>query len=91
MSKYIPYPMFYDDVPIDISFALEQDIPAGKRGFLKCDGDVFRFEDGTEAKFWGMNINGGANFPSHEYAEIFATRIARTGCNIVRYHQLDAE
>ena len=29
MSKYIPYPMFYDDVPLDISFALEQDIPAG--------------------------------------------------------------
>ena len=21
MSKYIPFPMFYDDVPIDISFA----------------------------------------------------------------------
>ena len=91
MSKYIPFPMFYDDVPIDISFAMEQDIPAGKRGFLKCDGDVFRFEDGTEAKFWGVNINGGANFPTHEYAEKFATRLARTGCNIVRYHQLDAE
>lgn len=83
--------MFYDDVPIDISFALDQDIPAGKRGFLKCDGDVFRFEDGKEARFWGLNINGGANFPSHEYAEKFATRLARTGCNLVRYHQLDAE
>ena len=91
MSKFIPFPMFYDDVPLDISFALEQDIPAGKRGFLKCDGDVFRFEDGTPARFWGVNINGGANFPEHDYAEKVARRLAQAGCNIARFHQLDAE
>ncbi len=91
MSKYIPFPMFCDDMPIDISFVFENEAPAGKHGFLKPDGDVFRFEDGTEGRFWGVNVNGGANFPSHTYAEQFASRLAMTGCNIVRFHQLDAE
>ena len=91
MSKFIPYPMFCDDMPIDISFIFENEAPAGKHGFLKADGDVFRFEDGTEARFWGVNVNGGANFPSHAYAREFASRLSMTGCNIVRFHQLDAE
>ena len=91
MSKFIPFPMFCDDMPIDISYIFENEAPAGKHGFLKADGDVFRFEDGTEGRFWGVNVNGGANFPSHSYAEQFATRLAMTGCNIVRFHQLDAE
>ncbi len=32
--------------------------PAGKHGFLKVDGHNFRFEDGTEGKFWGVNAEG---------------------------------
>ena len=91
MSKFIPFPMFCDDMPIDISFIFKNEAPAGKHGFLKPDGDVFRFEDGTEGRFWGVNVNGGANFPSHTYAEQFASRLAMSGCNIVRFHQLDAE
>ena len=91
MSKFIPYPMFCDDMPIDISFVFGDEAPAGKHGFLKADGDIFRFEDGTEARFWGVNINGGANFPSHAYAKDFASRLHMTGCNLVRFHQLDAE
>lgn len=91
MSRYIPMPAYYDNMPVDISFVFEDEKPAGKHGFLKVDGEDFRFEDGTLAKFYGVNINGGACFPDHDYAEKFAMRLAMTGCNIVRLHQMDAE
>ncbi len=91
MSRYIPMPSYPDRMPVDISFVFEDEKPAGKHGFLKVDGEDMRFEDGTLAKFWGVNINAGACFPSHEYAEKFARRITQAGCNIVRLHQMDAE
>lgn len=91
MSKYIPYPFFHDDVPIDISFVFENEKPAGKHGFLKTEGKHFVFEDGTKVRFWGTNFNGGGNFPEHSYAEKLAKRLAKTGINLVRFHQLDSE
>ena len=91
MSKYIPTPAYHDQMPVDISFVFQKERPAGKHGFLQVDGDNFRFEDGTPGKFWGVMFNGGANFPTHEYAKQVARRLAMSGCNIVRLHQLDAE
>ena len=91
MSRYIPMPAYPDAMPVDISFVFADEKPAGKRGFIRADGDDLRFEDGTIAKFWGVNFNGGACFPSKEYAPKVARRLAQAGCNIVRFHQLDAE
>ena len=91
MSRYIPYPSYYDDMPIDVSFVFRHEKPAGKHGFLKVNGDRFTFEDGTPGRFWGVNFNGGACFPSHDYSEKVTRRLAKTGVNIVRFHQLDAE
>ena len=91
MARYIPMPAYDDAMPVDISFVFESEKPAGKHGFLKADGEDFRFEDGTLGRFWGTNFNGGACFPSHEYALKVANRLAQAGCNIVRFHQLDAE
>lgn len=59
MEKYVPFPLYYDDMPIDISFVFESERPAGKHGFIKTAGDHFEFEDGTKARFWGVNFNGG--------------------------------
>ncbi len=91
MSKYIPYPFFHDDVPIDISFVFENEKPAGKHGFLKVIGKDFAFEDGTKVRFWGTNFNGWGCFPEHDYAEILAKRLSKIGINMVRFHQLDSE
>ncbi len=91
MSRYIPMPAYPDRMPVDISFVFEDEKPAGKHGFCKTDGENFRFEDGTIAKFWGVNVNGGACFPDKEYAPKFAQRISQAGCNIVRFHQMDSE
>lgn len=91
MSRMIPYPSYYDDMPLDLSFVFRAEKPAGKHGFLKADGPRFTFEDGAPGRFWGVNFNGGACFPSHDYSEKVARRLAKTGVNIVRFHQLDAE
>jgi len=89
--SYIPYPAYYDDAPIDLRHVYADEKPAGKRGFLKCVGDHFEFEDGTPGRFWGTNVNGGACFPDKKHAEKTALRLAKIGVNIVRFHQLDAE
>ncbi len=81
----------WDDSPIDISFIFEQEMPAGKHGFLTCKDGKMVFEDGTEARFWGTNFNSAACFPSHEYSEMVAKRLAKFGLNIVRMHQMDGD
>ena len=91
MPRYIPVPAYPDKMPVDISFVFESEKPAGKHGFVRADGDVLRFEDGTPVKFWGVNFNGGACFPDKDYAPKVAARLAQAGCNIVRMHQLDAQ
>jgi hypothetical protein len=91
MAKYIPFPAYADDVPLDLSFVYENEKPAGRHGFLQVSGDQFVFEDGTVGRFWGTNFNGGANFPDFDYAEKVAKRLSKIGVNIVRFHQLDAE
>jgi len=91
MSRFIPQPAYTDRMPVDISFVFADERPAGKHGFVKTDGENLRFEDGTLARFWGVNFNGGACFPDHDYAKKVARRLAQAGCNIVRFHQLDAQ
>lgn len=91
MSKWIAFPAYADSFPIDVRCAFANEAPAGKHGFLKVDGDRFVFEDGTEARFWGANFNSALCFPSHEYAEALAERVACAGLNIVRLHQMDAD
>ena len=77
MSRYIPFPAYYDDMPVDISFVFRQEKPAGKHGFMKASGSHFAFEDGTPARFWGVNFNGGACFPEFDYSEKVARRLAK--------------
>lgn len=91
MSRYIPQPAYPDNMPVDISFVFESEKPAGKRGFVKAVGEQLQFEDGTPVRFWGVNFNGGACFPDKDYAPKVARRLAQAGCNMVRFHQLDAE
>jgi hypothetical protein len=91
MSRTIPFPAYPDTAPIDLRFVFADEAPAGRHGFLKAVGDHFEFEDGAEARFWGTNFNSGLCFPAHDYAEQVAERLAKYGCNIVRFHQMDSE
>ena len=91
MSKWIQTPSYPERMPVDISFVFEKEKPAGKHGFLRVDGEHFRFEDGTRMKFFGVCLSGSANFPEHEYAEKMARRLAEAGVNCVRNHWMDSE
>jgi len=91
MSRMIPFPAYSDFAPLDLSYLFEKEKPAGKHGFLTVKGENFVFEDGTPVRFWGTNLNSGACFPEKAYAEKLAKRLAAYGCNLVRFHQIDAE
>ncbi|MEA4890752.1 MAG: hypothetical protein VB070_14940 [Clostridiaceae bacterium] len=91
MTKCTPYPFYWDNAPVDISFVFKSEKPAGKHGFLQAKGDAFIFEDGTPGRFWGTNFNSGMDFPEFDYSEKTAKRLAKIGINVVRFHQLDSE
>ena len=90
-SGWIPWE--HAAAPALVSSALDMSgllaAPAGRHGFLTVRGDRFVFEDGTEARFWGGNLFGEANFPEKEDAERLADIVARAGANIIRLHHVD--
>ncbi|MFQ6097626.1 MAG: beta-galactosidase, partial [Armatimonadota bacterium] len=72
----------------DFSFLL--DPPAGKRGFLRvCPDGRFTFEDGTPARFWGVNVAKDAVFQPIAVVDAAIDAIAAAGFNLVRLHHLD--
>ncbi len=84
-SKWIPFEPSTASpagTAIDMSFLL--DAPAGKHGKVKAEGDKLVFEDGTPAKFWGVNLFDypAANEKPTKVKEL-ADRLAVTGCNVV--------
>lgn len=91
IDRIVKFTPPWDDSPIDISFVFENEMPAGKHGFLTCKDGKMVFEDGTKAVFWGTNFNSAACFPSHEYSEMVAKRLAKFGLNMVRFHQMDGD
>ena len=64
------------------------DAPAGKYGFTRVEGQHF-VNDKGRIRFNGVNLVGGANFPSHKQAERLAKRLAHFGFNLVRLHFFD--
>ena len=92
MSDWFPYEVAkaseIEGTILDSSDILEK--PSGKHGFLnRTEGDNMFFEDGTEARFWGVNITASSCYPTYEIAEESAKRIAQSGFNLVRLHLID--
>lgn len=75
--------------PVDLGFLNES--PAGGHGFVRAEGEGLVFEDGTEARFWGVNLQANAIFQTSD-AELarHARRIAALGFNLVRLHHHDS-
>jgi hypothetical protein len=90
-KEYVPFPLYWDSAPLDLSFLYKEEAPAGKHGFLKVRDDKFVFADGTAARFWGVNMNSGSIFPDHNQSELIAERLAHFGVNLVRMHQIDGD
>jgi hypothetical protein len=77
--------------PVDLSFLNAAEKPAGKRGFLKADGERLVFADGTPARFWGTNLTASALFGTdRENVKQQARRLSELGFNLVRLHHHDS-
>ena len=57
--------------------------PAGKHGALTVQKDNFIFEDGTEVKFWGINLSE-KNLTDHSRIDEIADDISKLGYNLAR-------
>ena len=88
-SSFFPFVVSYDAPVNATNVAKYLDAPAGKHGFVRVDGDKF-VNDAGEIRFWGTNLSGAANFPTHEQSERIAARLAKFGYNCVRLHWIDA-
>jgi hypothetical protein len=85
-----------DGAAVDLSFLNAAEIPAGKHGFVKAQGedhaDELVFGDGTPARFWGANLTGYALFGTpKENVKLQAHRLSALGFNLVRIHHHDSE
>jgi len=78
--------------PVDLSLLNAPDIPAGRRGFLRARADKLVFEDGTAARFWGVNLTAYSLFgTSKDDVKRQAHLLSRLGVNLVRIHHHDSE
>jgi hypothetical protein len=74
-------------VPVDLSTL--NHVP-GTHGFLKSVDGRLQFEDGTPARFWGINVMAYALFSSNQQIARHAKRLAMLGFNLVRLHHHDS-
>jgi hypothetical protein len=73
--------------PVDLSTLNHK---PGTHGFLRAVGDRLVFEDGTPARFWGINVMAYALFSSNQQIAKHAKRLAMLGFNLVRLHHHDS-
>lgn len=75
----------------DLRFLNADDRPAGRRGFVRVDGDRLVFPDGSPARFWGTNLAAYALFGTPpDQIRHHARRLAMLGHNLVRIHHHDS-
>ena len=71
----------------DFSDLLEA--PAGRRGFLTTKGEHFAWQDGTRARFWGINVaNTSLQEPDRDIDAIIEN-FRTAGFNLLRLHHFD--
>jgi len=93
-NTWFIYDVGPNGVPVDLSFLNKDEhgnfVPAGAHGFVTATNGQFVFEDGTPARFWGLNCTAGAALSGTNRAAQLAARFARLGLNAVRLHHLDS-
>ncbi|HEX9997284.1 MAG TPA: hypothetical protein VGB45_09085 [Abditibacterium sp.] len=63
--------------------------PAGTKGFLQTKGAHFYWEDGTRARFWGINVANTSLQESDADIEAMVKGFRAAGFNLVRLHHFD--
>ncbi len=63
--------------------------PAGQKGFLTTKGEHFYWQDGTRAKFWGINVANTSLQESDADISAMLKNFRAAGFNLVRLHHFD--
>ncbi|WP_106380803.1 beta-galactosidase [Abditibacterium utsteinense] len=63
--------------------------PGGQKGFLTAKGDHFYWQDGTRAKFWGINVANTSLQESDADIAAMLKNFRAAGFNLVRLHHFD--
>ncbi len=82
LANALPYGLS----PVDLSTLNHQ---PGAHGFLRTSGERLVFEDGTPARFWGIDVMAFALFSNNAEIERHAKRLSMLGFNLVRLHHHD--
>ncbi len=72
---------------VDLSF-LNEDV-AGESGYITVQDGQFINGKGEQVRFFGDNVTFDDCFPDKETASRVAARLAKMGCNVVRFHHMD--
>jgi hypothetical protein len=83
-----PSPEIVAGSALDASFLVPS--PAGKLGFVDVRDQRLAFEKGGRARFFGVALLFPTAFIEATEADALATRLARSGVNLVRIGDLDA-
>ena len=81
-----PTPSPYGISPVDSEHAQPS---TRAHGFLRTSGERLVFEDGTPARFWGIDVMAFALFSNNGEIERHAKRLSMLGFNLVRLHHHD--
>ncbi len=73
--------------PIDLTWLNE--MPAGKSGFLRAEGERIVNNKGETVRLFGTNFCGAACFQEEAIAKSIAAHLAKNGINVVRLHHMD--
>lgn len=91
-AELFPFVVPWDSAPsgvADMSGFLHQ--PAGKFGHVYVGADGHLYVGAQRIRFWGMNMSADNCFLRKSDAPKVATRLAKTGVNVVRFHHMDAD
>jgi hypothetical protein len=101
VKKWFPGALAPDVAPVDLSFLNRDERPAGRRGFVRADGDRLVFADGTPARFWGGNLAAYTVFAAPRQGpglenyrrEVVrqARRMSQLGYNLMRITHHDSD
>ena len=89
-AAWFPFVVDEDFSPSVIDMSDWLDSPAGIHGFVEVRDDKLVFEDGTPAKFWGVNICSALPYVENQKADRWAAYLAKYGVNSVRFHKFSA-
>lgn len=70
-------------------FSGMNETPAGKRGFIRSENGHFYFEDGTRARFWGINVANTSLQESEADIDAMIANFRAAGFNLIRLHHFD--